>query len=49
VCSNVEVVGIMTIVFHFAAVNLDYSQCRDFLFAIRGKIEVLRTSASFDE
>jgi hypothetical protein len=32
--SNVEVVGIMTIVFRFAAVNLDLSQCRDFLFAI---------------
>jgi hypothetical protein len=47
--SNVEVVWIMTIVFRFAAVNLDHSQCRDFLFAIRGKIEVLRTSASFDE
>jgi hypothetical protein len=32
--SNVEVVGIMTIVFRFAAVNLDLSQWRDFLFAI---------------
>jgi hypothetical protein len=47
--SNVEVVGIMTIVFRFAAVNLDLSQCRDFLSAIQELIEVLRTSASFDE
>ncbi len=32
--SNVEVVGIMTIAFRFAAPNFDLSQCRDFILAI---------------
>jgi len=45
----VEVVGIMTIGSCLAAVNVNLSQCRDFLFAIRKRIEVLRTSTSSDE
>jgi hypothetical protein len=31
--SNVEVVGIMTIAFRFAAPNFDLNQCRDFILA----------------